>query len=122
LARPSDGSSVAKRVASLEVKDYFQVGKRSVLRFSEKGGKEKEIPVHHRLEAILDRYLDASGLRDRPDSPLFLAARGKTRERNEETKKDDWHKDRRELVHRILVLIGKQPTVSKYLRMRSSAA
>jgi len=37
-----------------------------------------EIPVHHKLESILDRYLDASGLRDRPDSPLFLAARGKT--------------------------------------------
>jgi hypothetical protein len=43
-------------------------------------------------------------------------------DRNEETKKDDWHKDRRELVHRILVLMGKQPTVSKYLGMRSSAA
>jgi integrase/recombinase XerD len=26
------------------VKDYFQVGKRSVLRFSEKGGKEKGNP------------------------------------------------------------------------------
>jgi site-specific recombinase XerD len=64
----------------LRVKDYFQVGKRSVLRFSEKGGKEKEIPVHHKLESILDRYLDAAGLRDQPDSPLFLAARGKTRE------------------------------------------
>jgi integrase/recombinase XerD len=51
-----------------------------VLRFSEKGGKEKEIPVHHKLESILDRYLDASGLRAQPDSPLFLAARGKTRE------------------------------------------
>jgi integrase/recombinase XerD len=43
-------------VVSLRVKDYFQVGKRSVLRFSEKGGKEKEIPVHHKLESILDRY------------------------------------------------------------------
>jgi integrase/recombinase XerD len=67
-------------VVSLRVKDYFQVGKRSVLRFSEKGGKEKEIPVHHHLEAILDRYIDAAGLRDQPESPLFLAARGKTRE------------------------------------------
>src|SRR3984957_737995 len=67
-------------VVSLRVKDYFQVGKRSVLRFSEKGGKEKEIPGHHRVDEILDSYLDASGLRDQPDSPLFLAARGKTRE------------------------------------------
>jgi site-specific recombinase XerD len=70
-------------VVSLQVKDYFQVGKRSVLRFSEKGGKEKEIPVHHKLESILDRYLDASGLRGRPDSPLFLAARGRIRELND---------------------------------------
>jgi site-specific recombinase XerD len=67
-------------VVSLQVKDYFQVGKRSFLRFTEKGGKEKEIPVHHKLEEVLDHYLDASGLRGRPDSPLFLAARGKTRE------------------------------------------
>jgi site-specific recombinase XerD len=67
-------------VVSLRVKDYFQVGKRSILRFREKGGKEKEISVHHKLESILDRYLDASGLRAEPDYPLFLAARGKTRE------------------------------------------
>jgi site-specific recombinase XerD len=67
-------------VVSLRVKDYFQIGKRSVLRFSEKGGKEKEIPVHHKLESILDRYLDAAEIQDQPDSPLFLAARGKTRE------------------------------------------
>jgi site-specific recombinase XerD len=67
-------------VVSLRVKDYFQVGKRSVLRFSEKGGKEKEIPVHHKLESIMDRYLEAASLRDQPDSPLFLAVRGKTRE------------------------------------------
>jgi site-specific recombinase XerD len=67
-------------VVSLRVKDYFQVGKRSVLRFSEKGGKEKEIPVHHQLETILDSYLDAAGLRRQPESPLFLSVRGKTRE------------------------------------------
>jgi integrase/recombinase XerD len=40
-------------VVSFQVKDYFQNGKRSVLRFSEKGGKEKEIPVHHKLESTL---------------------------------------------------------------------
>ena len=61
-----------------KVKDYFQVGKRSILRFSEKGGKEKEIPVHHKLEEILERYLDCCGLRHRPESPLFLAVHGKT--------------------------------------------
>lgn len=32
-------------VVSLTPQDYFQVGKRSVIRFREKGGKEKEIPT-----------------------------------------------------------------------------
>jgi hypothetical protein len=29
--------------------------KRSLIRFREKGGKETEIPVHHKLEELLDR-------------------------------------------------------------------
>jgi hypothetical protein len=28
----------------------------------EKGGKEKELPVHHKLEELLDQYLKISGL------------------------------------------------------------
>jgi integrase/recombinase XerD len=43
-------------VIQLQVKDYFQNGKRSLIRFKQKGGKDKEIPVHHKLEEILDRY------------------------------------------------------------------
>jgi hypothetical protein len=27
--------------------DHFQTGKRSLIRFREKGGREKEIPVRH---------------------------------------------------------------------------
>jgi hypothetical protein len=38
------------------------VGKRSLIRFREKGGKEKEIPVHHKLE----EYLDAAKLSEQP--------------------------------------------------------
>src|SRR4030088_1790154 len=51
-------------VVNLKVEDYFQTEKRSLIRFKEKGGKEKEIPVHHRLEEILDEYLEVSGLRN----------------------------------------------------------
>src|SRR5271170_1716232 len=40
-------------VVNLKVADYFQTGKRSMIRFSEKGGKEREIPVHHKLEELL---------------------------------------------------------------------
>jgi hypothetical protein len=53
-------------------------GKRFLLRFTEKGGKEKALPVHHKLEELLDEYLKATGLGNEPGSPLFPAALGKT--------------------------------------------
>ncbi len=53
-------------VVSLTPQDYFQVGKRSLIRFREKGGKEKEIPVHHKLEEYLDAYLSAAKLSEQP--------------------------------------------------------
>jgi hypothetical protein len=49
-----------------------------LLRFKEKGGKEKELPVHHKLEELLDEYLKTTGLGAEPQSPLFPAAIGKT--------------------------------------------
>jgi site-specific recombinase XerC len=58
------------------VEDYFQTGKRSMIRFTEKGGKETEIPVHHKLEELLDQYLETSGLRNQPNAPLFPIALG----------------------------------------------
>jgi hypothetical protein len=56
---------------NLKVEDYYPSGKRFLLRFKEKGGKEKELPVHHKLEELLDQYLKASGLEKEPESPLF---------------------------------------------------
>jgi integrase/recombinase XerD len=66
-------------VVNLKVEDYFQTGKRSMIRFSEKGGKETEIPVHHKLEELLDQHLETSGLKNQPNAPLFPIALGKTR-------------------------------------------
>jgi hypothetical protein len=63
---------------NLKVEDYYPSGKRFLLRFKEKGGKEKELPVHHKLEELLDEYLKATGLGAEPGSPLFPAALGKT--------------------------------------------
>jgi integrase/recombinase XerD len=63
---------------NLKVEDYYPSGKRFLLRFKEKGGKEKELPVHHKLEGLLDEYLKATGLEKEPQSPLFPAALGKT--------------------------------------------
>src|SRR4030088_2815802 len=67
-------------VVSLTPQDYFQVGKRSLIRFREKGGKEKEIPVHHKLEEYLDVYLEAAKLSEQPASPHFRSTRGRSRE------------------------------------------
>jgi integrase/recombinase XerD len=44
-----------------------------LLRFKEKGGKEKELPVHHKLEEILDQYLEATGLEKEQVSVLLTA-------------------------------------------------
>jgi integrase/recombinase XerD len=63
---------------NLKVEDYYPSGKRFLLRFKEKGGKEKELPLHHKLEELLDQYLKATGLEKEPESPLFPAALGKT--------------------------------------------
>jgi hypothetical protein len=52
---------------NLKVEDYYPSGKRFLLRFKEKGGKEKELPVHHKLEEILDQYLKATGLGTDPE-------------------------------------------------------
>jgi hypothetical protein len=41
-----------------------------LLRFKEKGGKEKELPVHHKLEELLDQYLKATGLKKEPGEVL----------------------------------------------------
>lgn len=48
------------------------------LRFREKGGKRRDIPVRHDLESYLLAYLEAAGLSDAPAaSPLFRTADGK---------------------------------------------
>jgi integrase/recombinase XerD len=65
-------------VVNLKVEDYYPSGKRFLLRFKEKGGKEKELPVHHKLEELLDQYLKESGLEQEPGSPLFPASVWKT--------------------------------------------
>jgi site-specific recombinase XerD len=65
-------------VVNLKVENYYPSGKRFLLRFKEKGGKEKELPVHHKLEELLDDYLKATGLEKEPESPLFPAAVRKT--------------------------------------------
>ncbi len=58
-------------VTALKVEHVFHQKRRLWLRLREKGGKAKDIPCHHQLEAYLDEWLCASGLRMHPIAPLF---------------------------------------------------
>jgi site-specific recombinase XerD len=65
-------------VVAMRVEDYYPNGKRWWLRLHEKGGKRHEVPAHHTLEAYLDAYIEAAGLRDGGKAPLFRSAAGRT--------------------------------------------
>ena len=66
-------------MARLRVADYRNLGDHRVLRFREKGGKDREIPVRHDLAAWLNEYIAAAGIAEEPKAPLFRAADGKRR-------------------------------------------
>jgi site-specific recombinase XerD len=65
-------------VVAMRVEDYFPQGKRWWVRLHEKGGKRHEMPAHHNLEAYLDAYIEAAGIRDGGKAPLFRSAAGRT--------------------------------------------
>lgn len=70
----------AGAVAKLRLQDFQHDGSQYVLRFQEKGGKSREIPVRHDLEQFIRAYLGAAGLGgEAKDSPLFRASNGRTR-------------------------------------------
>lgn len=61
-------------VAKLRRRDFFTDGRQWLLRFDEKGGKERVIPARHDLEGFIREYLGAIG--DAPAvAPLFLSLR-----------------------------------------------
>src|SRR3954468_19126030 len=65
-------------VVAMRVEDYYPNGKRWWVRLHEKGGKRHEMPAHHKLEAFIDEYLAAAGIRDNGRGPLFRTARGRS--------------------------------------------
>jgi site-specific recombinase XerD len=65
-------------VVAMRVEDYYPKGKRWWVRLHEKGGKRHEMPAHHNLEAYLDSYMEAAGIRDAGKVPLFRSAAGRT--------------------------------------------
>ena len=65
-------------VVAMRVEDYYPKGKRWWVRLHEKGGKRHEMPAHHNLEAYLDSYIEAAGIRDGAKAPLFRSAVGRS--------------------------------------------
>jgi site-specific recombinase XerD len=70
----------AGAVAKLRLGDFQHDGTQYVLRFQEKGGKSREIPVRHDLEGFILAYVEAAGIAgEAKDSPLFRASNGRSR-------------------------------------------
>ena len=68
-------------VARLRRGDLEDQGPQRVLRFREKGGKQREIPVRHDLDRWLGEYLEAAGIdADPKEIPLFRSALGKQKQ------------------------------------------
>jgi site-specific recombinase XerD len=68
-------------VARLRIQDFYDIGDQYCLRFQEKGGKSREIPVRYDLQQLLQEYLgkrhesDASIIYSAgEETPLFLTA------------------------------------------------
>jgi integrase/recombinase XerD len=71
----------AGAVAKLRLQDFQNEGMQYVLRFQEKGGKSREIPVRHDLEGYIIAYLDAAGIgADAKDRPLFRSTLRRTKQ------------------------------------------
>ncbi len=65
----------AGAVAKLRLKHFTHDGTQWNLRFEEKGGKSREIPVRHDLQTFILEYVQAAGIEKAPaDSPLFRSA------------------------------------------------
>ena len=58
-------------VIAMDVEDYRLSNHQRMFLLHEKGGKEHQVPAHHRLIEYLGEYMDATGLWHSPKSPLF---------------------------------------------------
>jgi site-specific recombinase XerD len=67
-------------IMHMRVRDYYPQGKRYWIRLHEKGGKFHEVPVHHTAEKYLDEYIEAAGIAEEKNKPLFRSTRGRSRE------------------------------------------
>jgi integrase/recombinase XerD len=61
-------------VIAMNVEDYYPNGKRWFVRLHEKGGKQHELPAHHKLDEYMDAYLTAAAIGNESATPLFRTA------------------------------------------------
>jgi len=67
-------------VAALRRGDFYDVGEQYCLRFTEKRGKSREIPVRHDLQQFIKDYVESGGLEYSDKStPLFRTAIRRTK-------------------------------------------
>ena len=100
-------------VAKLTFKSLRHDGTQYALRFSEKGGKSREIPVRADLQKIVLAYVQAAGI---TDGPLFRTAAGKTG--NAHRKRDDRH---RHLPHDEAAAQGRRACPMSFRRTLSGS-
>jgi integrase/recombinase XerD len=68
----------AGAIANLRIKDFLWDGTQYALRFLEKGGKSRSIPVRHDLQADLLAYLEGFAWKsESSDAPLFRSTIGR---------------------------------------------
>jgi integrase/recombinase XerD len=88
-------------VLHMKVKDYFVQGRNGWMRLHEKGGKEHEVPCHHKLEQYLDEYIAAAGIAGDPDGPLFRTTGRKTGKQQ-----PMWQQDAYRMIQRRAAVAG----------------
>lgn len=66
-------------IAGMKVKDYFPRGRRWFIRLHEKNGKEHEVPVHHKADEYLHAYVEAAGIVEEKNAPLFQTVAGRSK-------------------------------------------
>lgn len=62
-------------VARLKVADYKSSGGHKLLEIFGKGGKERRTPLHAEAVERIEAWLDAAGIRENADGPMFRATR-----------------------------------------------
>ena len=72
-------------VIAMDVEDYRISNHQRMFLLHEKGGKEHQVPAHHRLVECVGQYMDTTGLWQTPKAPLFQAL-DITRSRLKETR------------------------------------